>query len=91
MSDGRYVSTGFGPISSAVEMFEPVTTTRSTSAVLDAGTDEGFWPDTIDTNKSATPTLAAKAAPAEQPPDTNFTNSHQLISLFVAIHTIRVS
>src|SRR6058998_3690838 len=33
MSCGRYVSTGFGPVSSAVGMFEPVTTTRSTSAV----------------------------------------------------------
>src|SRR5262245_31319718 len=33
MSCGRYVSTGFGPVSSAVGIFEPVTTTRSTSAV----------------------------------------------------------
>src|SRR5882762_5867928 len=33
MSCGRYVSTGFGPVSSAVGMFEPVTTTRWTSAV----------------------------------------------------------
>src|SRR6185436_20139826 len=33
MSCGRYVSTGFGPVSSAVGMFEPVTTTRGTSAV----------------------------------------------------------
>ena len=33
MSAGRYVSTGLGPVSSAVGMFEPVTMTRSTSAV----------------------------------------------------------
>src|SRR5580692_386168 len=26
---------------------------------------EGFWPDAIDTDKSATPTLAAKAMPTE--------------------------
>ena len=33
MSAGRYVSTGLGPFSSAVGMFEPVTMTRSTSAI----------------------------------------------------------
>jgi serine/threonine protein kinase len=38
---------------------------RSTSAVLDAATGEGFWPAAIDTDKSATPTLAAKATPKE--------------------------
>jgi len=32
MSTGRYVSTGFGPVSSAVGICEPVTITRSTSA-----------------------------------------------------------
>ena len=37
MSAGRYVSTGFGPVSSAVGMFEPVTITRSISA----------WPGTV--------------------------------------------
>jgi hypothetical protein len=57
-------------------MFEPVTITRSTSAVPGAGGDEGFWPDAIDTDKSAIPTLAAKATPAEQALDTNFTNFH---------------
>jgi hypothetical protein len=57
-------------------MFEPVTMTRSTSAVPGAGGDEGFWPDAIDTDKSAIPTLAAKATPAEQALDTNFTNFH---------------
>src|SRR6476620_11233897 len=36
-SCGRYVSTGFGPVSSAVGIFEPVTTTRSTSAVDGGG------------------------------------------------------
>jgi hypothetical protein len=80
MSAGRYVSTGFGPISSAVGMFEPVTTTRSNSAVAPvvtgAADGEGFWPDVIDTDKSAIPTLAAKATPAEQALDTNFTNFH---------------
>jgi hypothetical protein len=72
-------------------MFEPVTITRSTSAVLDTGTGDGFWPDAIDPHRSATPMLAAKATPVEQPLDTNFTNSHQLIGLFVAIRAIRVS
>ena len=33
MSAERYVSTGLGPTSSAVGMFEPVTMTRSTSAI----------------------------------------------------------
>ena len=28
---------------------------------MDVGTGEGFWPDAIDTDKSAIPTLAAKA------------------------------
>src|SRR4029079_9505132 len=32
MSCGRYVSTGYGPVSSAVGMLEPVTITRSASA-----------------------------------------------------------
>src|SRR5262245_19132292 len=36
MSDGRYVSTGFGPTSCAVGMFEPVTITRSTSITPEA-------------------------------------------------------
>src|SRR5262249_11983466 len=39
MSCGRYVSTGFGPVSSAVGIFEPVTMTRSTSPTpVDEGT-----------------------------------------------------
>src|SRR5262249_41999985 len=66
MSLGRYVSTGFGPVSSAVGMFEPVTMTRSTSAVLDSGVGEGFWPDTIDARKSATTAFAAKTAPTDR-------------------------
>jgi hypothetical protein len=56
-------------------MFEPVTITRSTSAVVDIGAG-GFWPDAIDTNKSATPALAAKAMRTKQTLDTNFTNLH---------------
>src|SRR5215471_14184686 len=36
ISAGRYVSTGFGPTSCAVGMFEPVTITRSTSMTPDA-------------------------------------------------------
>jgi len=59
------VSTGLGATSSALGMFEPVTITRSTSAVLDAGTGEGLWPDAIDRGKNAAPTLAAKTTPAE--------------------------
>jgi hypothetical protein len=47
-------------------MFEPVTITRSTSAVPSAGGSEGFWPDAIEMEKSATPTLAAKAMPTGQ-------------------------
>jgi hypothetical protein len=46
-------------------MFEPVTITRSTSAVVDAAAGEGFWPDATDTNKSATVTPAAKATRTE--------------------------
>jgi hypothetical protein len=53
--------------------------TRSISAVLDTGIGEGFWPDTIDTDKNATPTLAAKATRPEQALDTNFTNLDQLV------------
>ena len=65
MSDGRYVSTGFGPVYSAVGIFEPVTITRSISAVLDTGTGEGFWPDAIDADKSAAPAPTAKATPTQ--------------------------
>src|SRR6266513_775441 len=65
MSLGRYVSTGFGPTSSAVGMFEPVTITRSTSAAANAGAGEGFSPDATDTDKSVTATPAAKATPPE--------------------------
>jgi len=63
---GRYVSTRFGPVSFAVEMFEPVTITRSTSAVPSAGGSEGSWPNAVDKEKSATQTLAAKAIPTGQ-------------------------
>src|ERR1043166_6073175 len=46
MSCGRYVSTGLGPVSSAVGIFEPVTITRSTSAVPCVGGGEGFCAST---------------------------------------------
>ena len=67
MSCGRYVSTGFGPVSSAVGMFEPVTTTRSTSAegagppgaVCAAGA--GNCANALDARMKGNPTLAIKA------------------------------
>src|SRR5215510_11801844 len=69
MSDGRYVSTGFGPVSSAVGMFEPVTTTRSTSAVDgaaapgSAGTaGAGNWANALDARMNGNPTPAIKAS-----------------------------
>src|SRR6476659_4562596 len=68
MSCGRYVSTGFGPVSSAVGMFEPVTTTRSTSAEDDAaaagsaGTaGAGNCAKAFDARINGNPTLAIKA------------------------------
>ena len=50
MSSFRYVSTGFGPTSSEVGMFEPVTTTSSMvtperSGVCGVG--EASWPNII--------------------------------------------
>src|SRR5215468_4345170 len=68
MSCGRYVSTGFGPVSSAVGMFEPVTTTRSTSAELgaaaagSAGTaGAGNCANAFDAKINGNPTPAIKA------------------------------
>src|SRR5262245_19040553 len=68
MSCGRYVSTGFGPVSSAVGMFEPVTTTRSTSAVDggaapgSAGTaGAGNCPNAFVASVNENPTLAITA------------------------------
>src|SRR5215813_2550010 len=68
MSCGRYVSTGFGPVSSAVGMFEPVTTTRSTSAADgaaapgSAGTaGAGNCPSAFDASVNENPTLAINA------------------------------
>src|SRR6516165_11078838 len=68
MSCGRYVSTGLGPVSSAVGMFEPVTTTRSTSAVDgaaapgSAGTaGAGNCPNAFDASVNGNPTPAIKA------------------------------
>src|SRR5437868_9543649 len=61
MSSRRYVSTGFGPVSSAVGMFEPVTMTRSTVASLGAlGEDDGFCANTFETSKAGSPTAAAR-------------------------------
>src|SRR6516164_11219 len=68
MSCGRYVSTGLGPVSSAVGIFEPVTTTRSTSAVDgaaapgSAGTaGAGNCANAFDARINGNPTLAIKA------------------------------
>src|SRR5215831_13156299 len=68
MSCGRYVSTGFGPVSSAVGMFDPVTTTRSTSAVDDAGAPgsagtagAGNCANAFDARINGNPTPAIKA------------------------------
>src|SRR5262249_36381327 len=68
MSCGRYVSTGFGPVSSAVGMFEPVTTTRSTSAVDDAAAPgwagtagAGSCANALDARMNGNPTPAMKA------------------------------
>src|SRR5262249_11343576 len=68
MSCGRYVSTGFGPVSSAVGMFEPVTTTRSTSAVDGAGAagsagtaGAGNCANALDARINGNPTLALQA------------------------------
>src|SRR4029077_2350922 len=64
MSCGRYVSTGFGPVSSAVGMFEPVTTTRSTSAGAgDAAgaAGAGNWANAFDAKTKGIPALATNA------------------------------
>src|SRR5436190_12435820 len=68
MSCGRYVSTGLGPVSSAVGMFEPVTTTRSTSAVDGGGAPgsagtagAGNCANAFDAIMNGNPTPAIKA------------------------------
>src|SRR5437773_11528063 len=70
MSCGRYVSTGFGLVSFAVGMFEPVTTTRSTSAA-GAGAPggggagaagAGNCADALDARMNANPTAAVEAS-----------------------------
>src|SRR5438445_10980646 len=62
MSSRRYVSTGFGPVSSAVGMFEPVTMTRSVVASIGVlGEDDGFCANTFETSNAGSPTAAAKA------------------------------
>src|SRR5262249_11445351 len=63
-----YVSTGFGPVSSAVGMFEPVTTTRSTSAVAGLAAPgsastagAGSCANALDARMNGNPTPASKA------------------------------
>jgi hypothetical protein len=46
-------------------MSDPVTITRSTSVVPDADAGEGFWPDAIERDEMAIPTLAANATPTD--------------------------
>src|SRR6266480_4253669 len=56
MASGRYVSTGFGPASSAVGICEPVTTTRSASASVGIpGVGEGFCAETEQASKANNP------------------------------------
>src|SRR6266478_1661453 len=62
-----YVSTGFGPTSSAVGMFEPVTMTRSASAVAAGGAAPcggggggGFCANALDAIMRGIPTQAAR-------------------------------
>src|SRR6266403_891533 len=62
-----YVSTGFGPTSSAVGMFEPVTMTRAASAAAGVGAapmsvDSGgrFWANAFDAIMKGIPTQAAR-------------------------------
>src|SRR6266404_733774 len=56
------LNTGFGPTSSAVGIFEPVTITRSTSAAAGAGAAPGggggFWANAFDGRLKGIPTLA---------------------------------
>src|SRR6266403_149273 len=58
MSAGRYVSTGFGPVSCAVGMFEPVTITRSISVTPDAVVS---WANAFGAKTVRPPTLAMRA------------------------------
>src|SRR6266536_1895008 len=71
MSCGRYVSTGFGPVSSAVGMFEPVTMTRSTSAAPagapgggggGGAAGAGNCANALDARMNGNPTLAIRAS-----------------------------
>src|SRR5438552_6396318 len=59
MSVGRYVSTGFGPVSSAVGIFEPVTMTRSTSAAPGAA---ACWANAFAVKIKKNPTIAVREA-----------------------------
>src|SRR5206468_10029886 len=56
------LNTGFGPTSSAVGIFDPVTITRSTSAAgADAAAGEGSAANAFDTATNGYPTLATSA------------------------------
>src|SRR5438309_9433722 len=61
-----YVSTGFGPTSSAVGMFEPVTMTRSASAAAGAGAAPsgggGFCANALDAMPRSIPTVVGRPA-----------------------------
>jgi hypothetical protein len=59
-SAGRYVSTGFGPTSSAVGMFEPVTITSATIATRRSASrdvDMVCWPNDTEARSKGTPTM----------------------------------
>ena len=56
----RYVSTGFGPVSSAVGIFEPVTMTRSTSAAPGAA---ACWANAFAVKIKKNPTIAVREDP----------------------------
>ena len=61
MSAGRYVSTGFGPTSSAVGMFEPVTITSATMATrwsASRDVDTVSWPNEIEARSKGIPHYA---------------------------------
>ena len=61
MSAGRYVSTGFGPTSSAVGMFEPVTITSTTVATrwsASRDVDTVSWPNEIEARSKGIPDYA---------------------------------
>src|SRR5207237_3641608 len=68
MSCGRYVSTGFGPVSSAVGMFDPVTITRSaTASPAGAGAaGAGNWANETDAQHTEFKTVTTQATQKNQ-------------------------